>query len=221
MTEQFDNAADTDGVHPVEIAEMRLRLTRGKPGTPLEVAQCQAISDIRTELKLHGVSATPLVRLLLELRSKGTVRFSVAQLADLYIDFRIPEVLSALRDEPNFSGCNPYMLCELFTAGITQLEDELLDYLWMNWNDAGSDSWSGLVISSLGDAGGPKSLEMLEVLHRQFADAARRTRSTLHFTDDGEPSGGNSISSVFDAAIAELRLTRTSKSINQLRSREN
>lgn len=152
-----------DDIPPLNLSELKLRIEHGDPtndGSHFEVIQ---------ELVKYGEAAAPLMPLVAQLHQHGWLKFvPVSDLVALCQNTRSPELLAAIREKNDAAKCNIFEKAELLELGFVELEDELLTYLWANWQNS---AWPGRtsVVQALGAAGTRKAHEMLEVIRYQMA----------------------------------------------------
>ena len=102
---------------------------------------------------------------------------------DLWIKTRYGQLLAALMESNCLKTCNIFDKCKLFENGVSDLEQEILDYLWQHWSKAGEPG-RGQAIETLGRCGGPNALRMLEVIRSQMAGRVQEQGTKLTFRAD-------------------------------------
>jgi hypothetical protein len=158
---QLDDAPDQPP--PLNLSELRLRLRYVEPG------QYDAQQQIMGEIKDLGAAASPLVPLVAERYRAGALNTVAAcSLTDIFLKTKVPELLNALREMGAIQQLDDFRKCSLLEAGVADIERDLLASLWGMWQKAGNPARVEIV-KSLGRAGGPSVLEMLEVICYRMA----------------------------------------------------
>lgn len=166
-----NNPRDPDsGASPQNIADIKLRLLHNAPNDP----------DTRLaveELARMGADAMPLIPLVVELYVSDRLScLLVETVVELYRSTRSDELLKAWRDRGGH--CSPYDRCRLLELGVTDFEDDLLLYLWQNWEKA-DDFLRSHIATTLGRYGSAKSLEMMKVIQYKLGANVQELRAVL------------------------------------------
>ena len=109
-----DNSEDS--VHPLNIAELKLRLRHSR----VEHA------SIINELIADPEAARALLPTVVELYDNGALRVAESALIRLYLSTKDAKLLNALRAKKVLTRTNPHEQCQLLESGVTELEDVLL-----------------------------------------------------------------------------------------------
>jgi SOS response regulatory protein OraA/RecX len=176
MAEEENLNANND-ISPQNLVDIKLRLLHNAPDSTDTIS---AIDDL---IQL-GYDATPLIPVVVELYINNKLPYLYTdKLITLCKSSDSPALLEACRQKGEHRKCSAYDKCRLLALGLTELEDDLVDYLWKNWQSS-SDWQRAEVVRTLGEHGGRKSLEMLDVIRYRLAAIVQEQQAALaNFTD--------------------------------------
>ena len=126
-----------------------------------------------------GADATPLIPLVVEMYKNGRLPYIVVEtVIELYKNTKSIELLNAWRNRGDAGNCGPGDHCRLLELGVTDVEDDLLQYLLQHWHIAG-DYWRCHIAKTLGQYGTANSLEMLEVIQYKLAGSVQEQSAAV------------------------------------------
>ena len=161
---------EPNGIAPQNIAEIKLRLLHNAPNDPDSRLAIE-------ELARMGADAAPLIPLVVEMYISDRLPYLLVEtVVELYKNTRSDELLTAWRNRGGH--CGPYDRCRLLELGVTDVEDDLLQYLWQHWEKP-DDLWRNHLAATLGQHGSAKSLEMMEVIQYRLAANVQETSSCI------------------------------------------
>jgi hypothetical protein len=179
MADFANDPGHSSELSPLNLADLRLRLIRGTPG------HATTHADVIKELIALGEGASVLLPQVVDQYQAGKLQGVPASLlVELYLQSRHHPLLDALRQNGVFGGLSTFEKCSLLEAGVSELEDDLLAYLWQAWATAG-DLNRVPIVKSLAQAGGPKAQQMLEVIRYKMAGQVQEEIAKLGSLDLG------------------------------------
>jgi hypothetical protein len=202
----------TDEMPRLNIAELRIRIEHGPFGI-------KEISELTHELIALGSSAKPLLPLLISQYKSGRLMVPSFALVRLYAATQSEDLLALIKCPEIMGTIGLSEKCDLLQRGVSEVETDLLEALWRGWNNSGDLSRRKLV-QSLGEAGGPKALKMLEVIHYRTAGEipGQRMRLHKHLQKSGAQGPDASVESIELQANQEF-LNEVRKAIERLQDR--
>ena len=176
-SESSNSNSDELSVSPLNLAEIRLRLLHNTFGS-------QDSFEAIEELKTMGAHAAPLVPFLCDMYEKGRLFLSVEDIIELHLNTGNSDPIRACLRKGDHRKCGPWDQCRLLECGFSEVEKDLLEYLWEHWHK--SDSPERVqIVKTLGKCGGQKSLEMMEVIRYKLAGSVQERLAK----SDGIPEG--------------------------------
>ncbi|MDB2318029.1 hypothetical protein N9V88_00415 [bacterium] len=217
MSEQ-ENLNGDETLHPLEVQEIRILLERGVPGLDPSESQEQVVASIARQFGLHGQTAMPLVDELLKAFEENRLHSGDHAMFAFYKETKIPAVLDAIRHREGFTKRgNFYDRCELLSHGATEFEEYLLEFVWNNYKVPESMSELNYAVKALGDGGGSKSLELLEVVHIKVLGKYKENYAKLASIED--PDSTEALFAGLDVTAIKLPLDAICVAIQRLKSR--
>jgi len=148
-----------DSLH--DITELRVRLQH-------ERFDFDAAADLLDELRELGAAATPLMPLLVSRIADNSFPCGSTSAVELYLATRSSELLAHIRSAEFWSRVGLNDRCQLFSAGVADLQPELLTYLWQHYSDAGDPNRS-FIVQGLAAVGNAAALDVLALIDSRLS----------------------------------------------------
>ena len=144
----------------------------------------QTAFELLGELKELGETAAPLIPLLVPRLVDGSIACDSSSAVHIYLSTGNPELLAFIRSSDFWPRVGIHDYCQLFSAGLAELEPDLLRYLWENFAKP-DEPMRRYVVESLGDAGSTAALDLLAVVDSRLSgEIAERSVSAQSQEDE-------------------------------------
>jgi hypothetical protein len=143
------------------ITELKVRLQHEK-------FSCEAAADLLDELIELGPEAESLIPLLVSRLSDNSFPAASFTVVSLFEATRSPELLNYIRTPDFWARIGVHDRCQLFAAGVSDLEPGLLNYLWQHFSDP-ADSNRTLIVQGLAIFGSRSAIDVLDLIDSRIS----------------------------------------------------